>query len=79
MRRIGFVLAAVALGLSLASCSNTVSPEEFKKELVSNGLPEKDAQCIIDGLNAKGVSIKRYTELSAQDMRRCSPWRPSAA
>ena len=38
MRRIGLVLVAVVLGLTLASCSNTMTKAEFKAELDNAGV-----------------------------------------
>lgn len=67
MRRIGAIMVTALIGLGAASCSSTVSNEEFKQELVKAGLPEKDAQCIIDGMQAKGVKVKRYSEMSSED------------
>ncbi|MBI2705625.1 MAG: hypothetical protein HYX32_10105 [Actinobacteria bacterium] len=67
MRRSSFLLVAGAFGLVAAACSTTVSNDEFKKELVTAGFPEKDAQCIIDGMSSKGIQIKRYTDMSTED------------
>ena len=67
MRRIGMVVVAGCIGLVAVSCNSTVSNDEFKSEMVKAGIPDKDAQCIVDGLEATGFKLKRYSDLSADD------------
>lgn len=71
MRRLGLALAAVALSLGAASCSNTVSKGDFKAELDKQGLPASiSTQCLVDKLEAKGFKFKKYGELSADDQQK---------
>lgn len=68
MRRIiaaGLVAAALVVGA--VGCSNSVSQEEFTKELVDSGIPQDLAQCVTDGLAAKGFQFRKFGELSAEE------------
>lgn len=61
--------ASLLGGMLLSSCSTTISNDDFKKELVSAGMAEKDAQCIIDDMKAKGVEVKKYADMSADETK----------
>ncbi|MCB1250535.1 MAG: hypothetical protein R2699_05395 [Acidimicrobiales bacterium] len=68
MRR---VIAGVVLTLSVAGvaagCSNTLTKEDFAKELTSQGIDSALATCITDELAAKGFNFRKYGDLSAEE------------
>jgi len=68
MRRISLVMMAVAIGFGAVSCSNSVTKADFKAELDKAGLPAAvNTQCLVDKLEAKGFTFKKYGELGADD------------
>jgi hypothetical protein len=51
-------------------CSNTVSKADFKAELDKAGIGSSaDTQCIVDKMEAKGFTFKKYGEVSSDDQR----------
>lgn len=61
-KRIGVVAAGLVIGIAMVSgCSKKVAPEDLKKELVNQGMPSEQANCIVDGLVAKGVPLENYS------------------
>lgn len=68
MRRMmaGVLLAVTALGVA-AGCSNTLSKEDFAKELTSQGVDAALATCITDELATKGFNFRKYGDLSAEE------------
>jgi hypothetical protein len=63
MRRLGLIFFAAGIGLAslTAACSNSVSKEDFKKELDDAGLgASADTQCLVDKLAASGFQFRKY-------------------
>jgi hypothetical protein len=67
-KRIGVVAAGLVIGIAMmGGCSKKVAPEDLKKELVNQGMPSEQANCIVDGLVAKGVPLENYSAPSADE------------
>jgi hypothetical protein len=69
MKTQGFkvAMAGFAVGVMvLAGCSKDNSAE-LKKELQESGMTSEQADCIVNGLNSRGVALDQYDEPSAED------------
>ncbi len=67
-KRIAVAAAAIVIGLALlGGCSKKVAPEDLKKELVNQNMSPERANCIVDGLTAKGVPLENYSSPSADE------------
>lgn len=65
--------AGLFLGAAvMAGCSTKYSSDDLKKELTSgsNAMTQEQANCIVDGLNAKGVPLDKYKDPSAEDTKK---------
>lgn len=72
-KRTATVTAGLFLGAAvLAGCSTKYSSDDLKKELTtgSNAMSQEQANCIVDGLNAKGVPLDKYKDPSADDQKK---------
>lgn len=57
-----------AIAVAVVSCSNSVSKDEFKKELDDAGVGSTvDTQCLVDKLDEAGFEFKKYGEISNDD------------
>ena len=66
--RIKLAAAGLALGVVLAGCSSSDSSAELKKQLTEDGgMSSEQADCIVNGLNSRGVPLEQYDEPSAAD------------
>ena len=67
-KRIGVLAAGLVIGLAmLGGCSKKVAPEDLKKELVTQGMGQAQANCVVDGLVAKGVPLENYSSPTGDD------------
>jgi hypothetical protein len=59
--RFGAVLLVFGSVAIVLGCSTTVSKDDLKKQLTeSNTVDAKQADCIVDGLVAKGVPLNKF-------------------
>lgn len=69
-KKLGAVVAGLVIGLAaLGGCSSKVTPEDLKKQLTTGAdpMPQQQADCIVDGLVAKGVPLENYSAPSADE------------
>ncbi len=59
--------ASILGGAAVGGCSSKATPEEFKAELVKNGIKDSTAQCIIDEMKKQNVEIPRFSEMKTED------------
>jgi hypothetical protein len=66
-QRIKVLAAGFAVGtIMLAGCAKD-NAAELKKNLTDSGMSSEDADCIVKGLQDKGVDLGQYGEPSAED------------
>ena len=66
MKRITMVMVA-ALALVASACGGAITEDEFRSQLVDQGMSTDEANCIIEGLTEAGIELDDMTDQALGD------------
>ncbi len=73
VKRFGYAAMGLVMGLAaLGGCASKYSADDLKRELTTgtDALTQDQANCIVDGLSAKGVPLDKYKDPKADDQKK---------